>query len=245
MYRVAKSTVRSQNCEEPEPPARSMARTKVPERPASPPRMSPPVSSPDEERLYRAIQNDAPGWQREIYDQYGSLIRGLLGRALGPLEEVEDLVADVFVGLFESAPNIRAAETMRSYVVSVALNTVRRELKSRKRRRLVFWADAPPDEMNRVASTDDPKAKAALKQLSRLLDELTIEERVIYILNTLEGSSIDELVKTLKLSRSTVKRRLKKAQDRLRRRVEKNPLLSDYIQNKAKCDIHDKAKCDE
>src|SRR5690606_35647355 len=117
-----------------------------------------------------------------------------------PLEEIEDLVADVFVGLFESAPNIRAAETMRSYVVSVALNTVRRELKKRKRRRLIFWADAPPEEMNRVASTDDPKAKAALKQLSRLLDELTTEERLVYVLNTLEGSSIDELVGTLKLS---------------------------------------------
>lgn len=233
MYHVAKTTERSRSNHPIEPPARSAIRAAISQRTIPTSRMSPPAGSVEEERLYRAIQNDAPGWQREIFDQYGSLIRGLLGKALGPMEEIEDLVADVFVGLFESAPNIRAAETMRSYVVSVALNTVRRELKRRKRRRLVFWADAPADEMDRVASTDDPKAKAALKQLSRLLDELTTEERLVYVLNTLEGSSIDELVRTLKLSRSTVKRRLKKAQERIRRRVEKNPLLCDYVKNKA------------
>jgi RNA polymerase sigma factor (sigma-70 family) len=183
--------------------------------------------------LYRAIQEDRPGWKREIYDHYISLVRGLIGKSLGPRDDTEDLVADVFVGLFESAPKIRSADTMRSYVVSVVLNTVRREFKRRKRRRLFFASDSPGDEVERLPGTDDPRAKVALKQLSRMLDDLIEEERLVYVLHVLEGLSLSDVTESLNMSRSTVKRRLKKANEKMLRRVEKNPLLTDYIRAKA------------
>lgn len=183
--------------------------------------------------LYRAIQEDRPGWKREIYDHYVSLVRGLIGKSLGPRDDMEDLVADVFVGLFESAPKIRSADTMRSYVVSVVLNTVRREFKRRKRRRLFFASDSPGDEVERVPGTDDPRAKVALKQLSRMLDDLSEEERLVYVLHVLEGLSLSDVTDSLKMSRSTVKRRLKKANEKMLRRVERNLLLTDYIRAKA------------
>lgn len=183
--------------------------------------------------LYRAIQEDRPGWKREIYDHYISLVRGLIGKSLGPRDDTEDLVADVFVGLFESAPKIRSADTMRSYIVSVVLNTVRREFKRRKRRRLFFASDSPGDELERLPGTDDPRAKVALKQLSRILDDLSEDERLVYVLHVLEGLSLSDVTDTLKMSRSTVKRRLKKANEKMLRRVERNPLLTDYIRAKA------------
>jgi len=186
-----------------------------------------------EQALYLAIQEDRPGWKREIFDHYVSLVRGLIGKSLGPRDDMEDLVADVFVGLFESAPNIRSADTMRSYVVSVVLNTVRREFKRRRRRRLFFATDMPSDEVERVAGTDDPRAKVALRQLSRILDELSEDERLVYVLHVLEGLSLSDVTENLNMSRSTVKRRLKRATERMLRRVEKNPLLTDYIKAKA------------
>lgn len=188
--------------------------------------------SSNEAELYRAIVENHDGWQRQIFDEYISLVRGLLIKTLGPRDNIEDLVADVFVGLFESAPNIRSADGLRSYVVSVALNTARREIKRRHRRRLVFWNDAPEDEVERVAGTDDPRAKAALRQLSRFLDELGSEERLVYVLHVLEGNPLAEVGEALDLSRSTVKRRLKKASEKMLRRVERNPLLTDYVRAK-------------
>ncbi len=200
------------------------------QHPLSPLNLSPANS---ELVLYRAIQEDRPGWKREIYDHYVSLVRGLIGKSLGPRDDMEDLVADVFVGLFESAPKIRSADTMRSYVVSVVLNTVRREFKRRKRRRLFFSSDSPSDELERIPGTDDPRAKVALRQLSRLLDELSDDERLVYVLHVLEGLSLSDVTENLNMSRSTVKRRLKRANERMLRRVERNPLLTDYIRAKA------------
>lgn len=117
--------------------------------------------------------------------------------------------------------------------MSVVLNTVRREFKRRKRRRLFFASDSPGDELERLPGTDDPRAKVALKQLSRILDDLSEDERLVYVLHVLEGLSLSDVTDTLKMSRSTVKRRLKKANEKMLRRVERNPLLTDYIRAKA------------
>jgi RNA polymerase sigma factor (sigma-70 family) len=98
---------------------------------------------------------------------------------------------------------------------------------------LFFASDSPGDEIERVPGTDDPRAKVALKQLSRILDDLNEEERLVYVLHVLEGLSLSDVTETLKMSRSTVKRRLKKANEKTLRRVERNPLLTDYIRANA------------
>lgn len=194
--------------------------------------LMPPSTYPVTERegrLYEAIQSNAVGWQRQIFDEYLPLVRGLLTKILGPSSEVEDLTSDVFVGLFESARNIRSAEGLRSYVVSVAMNTARRELRRRRRRRMLFfWEDA--DEMvERAPGSDDPKAKAALLQLSKLLATMPDEDRMVYALHVLEGLPLVEVAKTLELSLSTTKRRLARAETRMRKRVLRNSLLTDYV----------------
>lgn len=198
--------------------------------------VSPVQSRLPEEHLYQAIQEGRSGWQRQIFDTYLPLVRGLLLKTLGPRDDVEDLVSDVFVGLFESARNIRSAEGMRSYVVSVTLNTLRRELKRQRRRRLLFFSDSSEEELAKVQSRDDPKAKAALRQLSRFLEELEPDERLVFVLHTLEGIALPEVASTLKLSRSTVKRRLKRATERVLRRVLRNPLLTEYVRDRAEVD---------
>lgn len=187
-----------------------------------------PVSQ-REVRLYEAIQGNVVGWQRQIFDEYLPLVRGLLTKILGPQSEIEDLTSDVFVGLFESARNIRSADGLRSYVVSVAMNTARRELRRRRRRRMLFFWEDTDEMVERAPSSDDPKAKAALLQLSKLLATMPDEDRMVYALHVLEGLPLIEVAKTLDLSLSTTKRRLSRAESRMRKRVLRNSLLTDYV----------------
>ncbi len=183
--------------------------------------------------LYEAIQANEPGWERLAYDEYFSLVRGLIVNSLGPHSEVEDLISDVFVGFFESARNIRSAEGIRSYIVSVAMNVVRRQRRRQKRRNiLVFWEESGP-AVDRAASSDDPKAKAALLQLSAILDTLNTEEHLVFVSHVLQGLPLPEVAEALGMSLSTVKRRLKRANDRVVRRVQKHPLLADYVREKS------------
>lgn len=192
-----------------------------------------PLSTNRQKMLFEAIQVDGPDWRRQAYDAFHRIVRGLLIKSLGPSADVDDLLGEVFLGFFESAKNIRSAEGMRSYMVSVTMNTVRRELKRRKRRRLLFFSEEPSEIIDRAAGTDDPKAKAALLQLSRILDGLADEERVVFVLHVLDGMGLPEVAEHLSISLSTAKRRAKRARERIHRRVARNPLLADYIREKA------------
>lgn len=190
-----------------------------------------PVS--EEVALFEAIQEGTSDWQRRAFDDFYGLVYGLLVKSLGPYGDVEDLVGDVFVGFFESAKNIRQASGIRSYIVSITMNVVRREIRQRKRRRLVYKLFGGPQEWERGTSTDDPKAKAALLQLSRLLDEIDTEERIAFVLNGLAGMSMAEIAEVLNVSLSTAKRRVRRANEHVLKRVSRNALLADYIRERS------------
>jgi RNA polymerase sigma-70 factor, ECF subfamily len=182
--------------------------------------------------IFDAIQAHSPDWQRRVYEEYLPLVRGLVLRSLGPKLDFEDLIADTFVAFFENATNIRSAEGLRSYMVSIVMNVVRRELRSRRRRHLFFLGDESQKQAEGVASVDDPRAKAALVQLSQILNDLDTEDRLTFALCVLEGLKLEEAAKSLGVSVSSVKRRLRRATERVERKVQQNPLLADYVQDR-------------
>ncbi len=185
-----------------------------------------------EERLFQKIQSNAADWQRETFDLFYVLVSRLMAKALGPSSEVEDLVGDVFLSLFENARNIRSATSLRSYVVSVAMNAARRELRRRKQRAWFGSLAGSSDDLDRRPSVDDPRAKAALLQLDRILDELDSGERIAFVLHSLEGMQLEEVAAALDVSHSTAKRRVRRALEHLTKRVSRNALLSDYIRER-------------
>lgn len=183
-------------------------------------------------RLFSLIQEGGTGWQRLAYDQYFPLVKGLIIRSLGPTADAEDLIADVFVGFFESAANIRTPTRVRSYMVSITMNVVRRELRRWRRRRFFSLVEEEKRAVDRVPSTDDPKAKVALLHLSRILSTLNPDDHLVFALHVLEDMNLEDVAQALDMSLSTVKRRLRRANERLLRRVSQNPLLSDYVRDK-------------
>lgn len=191
-----------------------------------------PTGFPRPLSLFEAIQAGEPGWQKRVYEQFFPLVRRLLVKSLGPTAEIEDLLRDTFLSFFENAKNVRSADGMSGYIVSITMNLARREIRRERRRRLLyFWEDAE-GAIERTPNSDDPKAKAALMQLHRILEELKVDERMVYVLHHLEGKSLEEVAVCLGMSLSTTKRRMALANEKVLRRVKKNPLLSDYVREK-------------
>ncbi len=194
------------------------------------------VVSATEAELFAAIMKGAPGWQRLAYDEYHSLVRGLVVKSLGPRADVEDVVSDVFLRFLENASRIRSPNGVRSYIVSITMNSVRREARKRKRRALFQRFFVGHEEMDRRPGLDDPKAKAALIQLSRILDELSADDRAAFVLRCMEDMPLAEVADTLKISHSTAKRRARRASERVLKRVSRNALLADYIRDRTVLD---------
>lgn len=197
---------------------------------ASPKAASPPSMEGD---LYAAIIANAPGWQQRAFDEFNQVVHRLLVRSLGPHAEIGDLLGDVFLTFFENAHRIRLAGGVRSYLVSITMNIVRREVRRSRRRRLIYGPGSSSGELEVKAGSDDPSAKAALIQLSRILDELDAEERAAFVLHGMEGMQIAEIAQALGISHSTAKRRVRRANEHVFKRVSRNALLGDYIREKA------------
>jgi RNA polymerase sigma-70 factor, ECF subfamily len=180
--------------------------------------------------LHRAIMQNEAGWQRRAFDAFHGLVHGLLIKSLGPRAEIADLVGDVFVTFFTSAHRIQSPLAVRSYLVSIAMNKARRELRLRKRRELFQRFTGGAAEYEQEAGRDDPKARAALIQLSRILDELSADERAAFVLSNLEAMPVQEIAQVLGVSESTAKRRIRRANEHVLKRVSRNALLADYVQ---------------
>ena len=179
--------------------------------------------------LCAAILRGDVGWQRRAFDAFHGLVHGLLIKTLGPRAEIADLTGDVFVTFFASAHRIHSEHSVRSYLVSITMNLARRELRQRKRRALFQRFAGSVADYEQEAGADDPKAKAALRQLSRILDELSAEDRVVFVLANLEDMQAQEIAEMLGVSESTAKRRVRRANEHVLKRESRNALLADYV----------------
>lgn len=184
--------------------------------------------------LYEAIIANVPGWQQRAFDEFHQVVQRLLLRSLGPNAEIGDLMGDVFLTFFENAHRIRLAGGVRSYLVSITMNIVRREVRRSRRRRLIYGPGSTSGDLDVKPGHDDPSAKAALIQLSRILEELDAEERAAFVLHGMEGMQIAEIAQALGISHSTAKRRVRRANEHVCKRVSRNALLADYILEKAR-----------
>jgi RNA polymerase sigma factor (sigma-70 family) len=191
-----------------------------------------PVAAEVALELHRAIVQNEAGWQRRAFDAFHGLVHGLLIKSLGPRAEIADLVGDTFVIFFTSAHRIQSPLAVRSYLVSITMNLARREVRLRKRRELFQRFAGTSLEYEQEPGQDDPKAKAALLQLSRILDDLSADERAAFVLSNLEGMPVLEIAQVLGVSESTAKRRIRRANEHVLKRVSRNALLADYVQTR-------------
>lgn len=185
-----------------------------------------------EAELYIRILNDDPDWHRDAFLEFHGLVHRLLTRALGPHADIDESLDDVFLAFFESAHRIRASAKVRSYLVTITMNRIRREIRRRKRLELIHKLTGKPEDVENRSGNDDPKAKAALIQLSRILDELNGNERSAFLLRSLEGMGFGEIAEALEISESTALRWTRRATEHVMKRVGRNALLCDYIRER-------------
>jgi RNA polymerase sigma-70 factor (ECF subfamily) len=155
----------------------------------------------------------------------------LLERALGPEGEAEDLTQDVFLRTFSSLPALRDVEALRSFIYSVALRTLRWELRRRRVRRILRLSDTGrlPDLPVRAV---DSESRQILSRFYQLLENLTVNDRTVFVLRHMEGLKLEEIAQRLGVSLATVKRRASRASTEVSSLVEADGELAAHFREK-------------
>lgn len=185
------------------------------------------VVETDEEVVHGLIHKEE--WAAvALWTRYGPLVYRIAERAMGSRHEAEDLTQDVFLCVFNKIAGLRDRSALRSFVVSVTIRTVKWKLRRKRLRQWVQLTESGnlPDQP--VHGVD---AEVTLRCFYRLLDKLSADDRLIFVLRRVDGMQLDEVGHATGHSVATVKRRLAKADAELSQWMEREPVLMTFLRN--------------
>jgi len=160
----------------------------------------------------------------EAYRAHHAAIRGFARRLVGDPHAAEDIVHEAFVALPKAIRRFRGEGSLRAFLIGVAANHSRRHVRSAMRRRRATERLAAHEEMRPPVS--DASHELATKQMaSKLwaaLDELPIDQRVVFVLCEAEQRTSVEVAAIVGAPEGTVRTRLFHAKRKLREKLERD-----------------------
>jgi RNA polymerase sigma-70 factor (ECF subfamily) len=183
----------------------------------------------DAELVHAVTQGDGDA-MGVVWDRYSALVRSVLRASLGFDSDVEDLLQDVFIAFLRGAERMRSGDSLRAYLIGVAVRRVMGELRRRRVRRWVTFQ--PTDELAEIhAAPSDNDSAQVLRALYRVLERMPNRRRLSFILRHVQGCEVIEAARLLGVSESTIKREARKAKATIASRAEQSePLLWEYMQ---------------
>jgi RNA polymerase sigma-70 factor, ECF subfamily len=165
----------------------------------------------------------------QFCDRFLERINRWVWRLLGADADHDEVVQQVLFGVLSSLRKLRDVDTLDAFVDSVTIRTVRKEIRRRRRRWVVFSRSAAPDA-DEVRDRAAPLREAHIRSVYTILEEMPSDDRIVFVLRHLEGYSLHAVARFGGYSLSTAKRRLKQATNTFRQRALKDPVLLSMLE---------------
>jgi RNA polymerase sigma-70 factor (ECF subfamily) len=181
--------------------------------------------------IERLKAGEAAAFDRLVQERSGD-IYALLYRLTEDAEEARDLTQETFLRAFQHIGRFRGEADLKTWIYRIAVNQARNRWRwwRRRRRDVTISLDAGTGEgeeplamrLRDTASANPEQetlAREREKVLLNALRSLSQSYRETVILRDIEGLSYEEIAQTLEISIGTVKSRLARGRDELRRRL--------------------------
>jgi RNA polymerase sigma-70 factor (ECF subfamily) len=181
--------------------------------------------------IERLKQGEAAAFDLLVRERSGE-IYGLLYRLTENPEEARDLTQETFLRAFQNINHFRGEADLRTWIYRIAINQARNRWRWWRRRKREFTVslDGPDGHgqtlilnLRADKSTNPEQATLAHERetaLTNALKSLGRPYRETVILRDIEGFSYEEIAATLEISIGTVKSRLARGRQELRRKLE-------------------------
>jgi RNA polymerase sigma-70 factor (ECF subfamily) len=170
----------------------------------------------------------------ELVVEYEALVYNVCYRLLGQQQAAEDAAQDAFINAWRNMATFRG-ESFRPWLLRIAANLCRDELRKRNRRPSTSLDSALeaglPEPPDRERPPEDLTLNSELRtQLQTALSELPEDQRTAVILCDVEGLDYAEIAVAMSTSLGTVKSRIARGRLKLRELLKREPeLLSGRI----------------
>ncbi len=181
-------------------------------------------ASEDEQDLALRLAAADPAAVGEVYDQHHRAVRAFASRLVGDAAAAEDLLHEVFVALPKAIKNYRFESSLRTFLISIAVNHARHHVRAASRRRAAMGRLALEPEGNSQDPEQVQRRKELASLLTRALDALPLEQRVTFVLCEVEERTSREVAEITGVPEGTVRTRLFHAKKKLREELSQEGL---------------------
>jgi len=181
-----------------------------------------------QERLHTPASWSDPAEFELVVLNYEKKVYNLIYRMLLNEEDAKDLTQETFLRVYSGLGRFRGEASLGTYIYRVATNLCL-DLMRRRRYRQTLSLDEPGRDGDRsllekvadeAAGTDREVERRDLQRaVQRAIATLDADHRAVIILREYNGLSYDEIAAILEIAPGTVKSRLNRAREKLRREL--------------------------
>lgn len=177
-----------------------------------------------------------PAATRELFRRHRGRVHACLYRVLGGNHDMDDLLQEAFIQVFQSLRGWRAEASLATWIDRVSVRVAYRYLSQRGRR--VQTSELVDPEAHDVSNGESPgasrqMARDGVKRLYAVLDELGAASRLAFTLHEVDGRPLAEVAELVGSSVTATKLRVWRARKRLEAAAAADPILREFLQEAA------------
>jgi RNA polymerase sigma-70 factor (ECF subfamily) len=161
-----------------------------------------------------------------FYERFGDAVDRRVWRLLGADQEHDDVVQQVFENALSSLRGLRDPESLGDWLAGVTVNTVRRELRRRKARRILMLVREVPDV---AAARGGPEEGTNARRFYAALDSMPTLDRIVFALRFVDGNTLEDTARMAGCSLSTANRRVARARRKFLAEADRDPILASLV----------------
>jgi RNA polymerase sigma-70 factor (ECF subfamily) len=189
--------------------------------------------SEEDARILRGLRSGIDEAYEELIQRYEQPVYGMVYRLLGNQSDACDVVQEVFLKVFRGVTSFRERSSLRTWIYRIAVNEAHNHRRwfVRHRGHEVSMADGWPERSSSLESTPDRGLSPydqTLESEHRTLIESALTRinpafRTAVVLRDIQNLSYEEIAEILQVSLGTVKSRILRGREALRRELTQRP----------------------
>lgn len=162
---------------------------------------------------------------KELSKKYGALCTHVARNILNSRQDAEECVNDAYLGAWNTIPP-ENPNPLRTYICRIVRNLSIMRYHSNTAKKRNSYYDAALDELEDcITSVSSVEDEISVRELSRLLDafldNLDVENRVIFVRRYWYSDSVSEIAERLGVSSNNISVRLSRIRSKLKKFLEK------------------------
>lgn len=176
----------------------------------------------DSVTLKKAINGDDKAF-KALYDHYAPFVWRLLFRMTGEQQKAKELLQDTFIRVHGGLRKFKGDSSFSTWIYRIAHNSVLMNYRQNQKSK---FCDPFEDQ---VASCSQPDQYINKEMVTRVLSELSIEDRFLLVAREIDGLSFEEIAQICGTSAGALRTRLHRLKEAIRSRFSESPFGKEAV----------------